>query len=110
MWADPKLRQKIIRSMHEASLRRKAKKAVKPECILAVTPLNNSSVCVPFRNPFQQAHSVRGLIADVARLEGLSHEHVRQVALGHRTSRRVAKALTAELRKRERQEQREKTA
>jgi hypothetical protein len=59
---------------------------------------------------FQQAAKIRGVIANVARRLNLSHEHVRQVALGDRVSRRVAVALTAELRRRKSREQRELAA
>lgn len=58
---------------------------------------------------FREAAKIRGIVADVARRLHLSHEHVRQVALGGRTSERVAKALTIELRQRKRQD-REKAA
>jgi len=53
---------------------------------------------------------VRGVIADVARRLNLSHEHVRLVAHGRRTSKRVARALVAELRHRKHQQEREKAA
>ncbi len=56
----------------------------------------------------QQARKIRGLVADVARKMGLSHEHVRQVAGGDRTSARVAKALLAEKRLRDRKDQKQR--
>lgn len=53
---------------------------------------------------------IRGVISSVARSMGLSHEHVRQVAYGRRTSARVSKALVAELGRRRRAERRERAA
>jgi hypothetical protein len=63
-----------------------------------------------FISTFQEAAKVRGVIADVARRLNLSHEHVRLVAHGRRTSKRVARALVAELRHRKHQQEREKAA
>jgi hypothetical protein len=65
----------------------------------------------PIITAFQQAKNVRGIVADVARQLGLSHEHVRLVAAGKRTSARVARALASEYRKRQhRQNQRTERA
>jgi hypothetical protein len=46
---------------------------------------------------FHQSRIVRGVIAEVARDLNLSHEHVRQVAYGHRKSARVLIALKQKL-------------
>jgi prophage antirepressor-like protein len=50
---------------------------------------------------FARAARLRGVIADVARALGLSHEHVRLVAHGRRTSSKVQTALLREMRRRE---------
>jgi hypothetical protein len=64
----------------------------------------------PIEIEFQQAKRIRGLCAAVARRLGLSHEHVRQVAYGNRTSKRVSKALLAEKRRRDRRCEKERAA
>jgi len=65
---------------------------------------------IPFQIEFQRARRMHGLCATVARRLGLSHEHVRQVALGNRVSGRVTKALCAEVRRRERVAQKGRAA
>ena len=59
---------------------------------------------------FAQRLRMRGIVADVARQLGLSHEHVRQTALGNRVSHRVQVALIKEVRRRERLMERERSS
>lgn len=59
---------------------------------------------------YRQAGKNRGVVAEVARRLGLSHEHVRQVALGTRASKRVARALVSERKRRDREEQKGRAA
>lgn len=57
------------------------KQLTKPPCMIAPDP-------------------PRGIIAEVSRRLGLSHEHVAQVAFGNRTSTRVLRALRQEVARR----------
>ncbi len=66
--------------------------------------MNKSPQSIQQPNPFW------GMNALIARRLGVTHEHVRQVALGNRVSRRVAKALMAEKKRRERRSGLERAA
>jgi hypothetical protein len=49
---------------------------------------------------FSAVTKLHGVISAVSKSLGLSHEHVRQVAYGNRTSARVKTALLAEIERR----------
>lgn len=63
------------------------------------SPLKRAAISQPGRRQkaLIESSPSRGIIAIVARDLGLSHEHVRQVALGKRVSARVSRALSAAL-------------